>query len=222
MRSQLCGNKTSLPLFIKCGGIFCFLLLAVIVAACGDTSQNVPGTPVATLTVAFGQFNASPTPGLLQYYCGGWTTDTTPAYNANSTIYIYGKLTQTVSGNPQGVGNATATAQVRWPDGTADTFTQQTSSDGLAVFPIVMKPSAINHVVLIQIMFYIPKTTKTCTIPEPAYFTAIIVSPTPTASPSPANTLTPGATPSVTPTGGTPTLTPGISPTASPSGTAGH
>lgn len=216
MRSQPDRNKTSLPILLKCAGICLLLLLTVIVVACGsDTTQAVPSTPVATLTVVFGQFNASPTPQLAPYYCGGWATDTTPAYSPNSVINVYGKYTHTVDGNPVGVGGASAIAKVLWPDGNSVIEQTTTSSDGLAVFSITMQASAINHVVLIQMTFTTPNVPS-CVLTSPAFFTAILVSPTPTntAMPSPTNSVTPSVSPTPGGTGtpiGLPTLT--ITPT---------
>ena len=224
MRSSLDRDKTSLPLLIKCGGIFLLLLLTVVVVACSsNNTQTVPGTPVATLTVVFGQSPASPTPPLAPYYCGGWATDTSPAYSPNSVVNVYGKYTHTVDGNPIGVGGAAAVATVLWPDGSSVTEQTTTGSDGLAVFSITMQPSAINHVVLIQMKFTV-SNVPSCSITSPAFFTAIQVSPTPTntAMPSPTTgTGSPGATPSVSPTAGgtiTPTGTPKVTPTGKPGG----
>jgi hypothetical protein len=219
MQSQPDRNKTSRSMLLKCAGIFLLVLLTVIVVACGsDTTQAVPGTPVATLTVVFGQFNASPTPELAPYYCGGWATDTTPVYSPNSVINVYGKYTHTVDGNPVGVNGASAVAIVFWPDGTSATEKTTTSSDGLAVFSVTIQASAINHVVLIQITFTIPNV-KPCTLTSDAFFTAIVVSPTPnnTAMPSPTNSTTPSGSPTPGGTGtpiGLPTLT--ITPTGTP------
>jgi hypothetical protein len=215
------GKKTtSLVLLAKCAGILALFVLAIIVVACGsDTTQVAPGTPVATLTIVFGQSNASPTPQLASYYCGGWATDTTPAYSPNSVINVYGKFTQTVSGNPVGVNGASAVATVIWPDGNTETEKTTTGSDGLAVFTIAMQASAINHVVLVQMSFTAPNGA-TCNLTSPAFFTALLVSPTPTgtASPSPtgSGTPTPSVTPSVSPSPGgtgTPTVPPFPSPT---------
>ncbi|HLX56214.1 MAG TPA: hypothetical protein VKR83_04250, partial [Ktedonobacteraceae bacterium] len=92
--------------------------------------------------------------------------------------------------------------------------------DGLAVFSVTMQPSAINHVVLVQMMFTDPKTGSTCNLSSPAFFTAIIVSPTPsstsTLSPtaSPFGSPTPGGSPTVSP----PTLTPSPTRTKTPAG----
>jgi hypothetical protein len=228
MQSQLDKKNTRLLfLLAKCTGIFILFLLSVIMVACGGSStQGLPGTPVATLTVVFGQFNASPTPALSPYYCGGWATDTTPAYNPNSVVNVYGKFTQTIEGNPVGVNGASAIATVIWPDGNTVTEKTTTGSDGLAVFAITIQPSAINHVVLIQMTFTAPNGTS-CSLTSPAFFTALVVSPTATntAMPSPtgSDTATPPVTPSASPTSvgtGTPTATP--SPTITPTGKAGH
>src|SRR5579859_3372604 len=221
MQSQVGKKRTTLFLLAKCAGILLFFGLAVIVVACGsDTSQVAPGTPVATLTIVFGQSNASPTPPLAPYYCGGWATDTTPAYSPNSIINVYGKFTQTVEGNPVGVSGASAIATVIWPDGNTETEKTTTTSDGLAVFTIAIQASAINHVVLVQMSFTAPNGT-TCNLTSPAFFTALLVSPTPTntaiPSPTSSGTATPSVTPSVSPSPGgtgTPTVLP--SPTKTP------
>lgn len=222
MRSQVDKKNTRLLILLaKSTGVFLFFLLSVIMVACGSgSSQVLPGTPVATLTVVFGQFNASPTPGLSPYYCGGWATDTTPAYSPNSVVNVYGKFTQTVQGNPVGVNGASAVATIIWPDGNTVTEKTTTGNDGLAVFTITIQPSAINHVVLIQISFTAPNGTS-CSLTSPAFFTALVVSPTATktAMPSPTTSATPSVTPSVSPTAGgtdTPTATPTITPTGKP------
>ncbi|HVB73620.1 MAG TPA: hypothetical protein VNE38_08700 [Ktedonobacteraceae bacterium] len=218
MRSQLSRHKTPPSLLLKCGGIFFLFLLTVIVAACGGSGgQTIPGTPVATLTVVFGQFQASPTAPLAPYYCGGWATDTSPAYSPNSVVNIYGKFTQTISGNPVGVGGASVTATVLWPDTTNESETVKTSSDGLAVFTITIQASAINHVVLVEMTFTSP-SGYVCKLTSPAFFTAIQISPTATAVPSSTNTLTPTGSPSVTPSPGG-TLTPTGSPNTTPTPT---
>ena len=66
----------------------------------------------------------------LPYYCGGWATETTPAYSAQGMVAVYGKFTRTVLGNPIGVGKATATATVFWPVGSTNTESETTTSDG--------------------------------------------------------------------------------------------
>lgn len=219
MQSQQGKKNITLSVYIKCVAILLFLFFTAFIVACssnGSGAQQDPGTPVATVTINLGQFNSSPTPKLQDYYCGGWATDTTPPFNPSSTVSVYAKFTHNVGGNPEGVAGASATATILWPDGSIDTMTATTTSDGLAVFPVVMKPSALNKQVLIQITFSAPGAT--CTIPQAAYFTAIMVSPTPTntAMPSPTNTGTPSVTPTGSPSPGTPTVTPSASPTKKP------
>ena len=211
MQLQRPEKNTILSFYLKSGAILFLLFLSILVVACSSNnsgSQANLGTPVATITINLGQVNGSPTPSLKDYYCGAWATDTTPLYNPSSVVSVYGKFTHSVGGNPEGMGGATATATILWPDHTTDTMTVTTTSDGLAVFPIAIKPSALYKEVLIQITFTTAQGI-TCTIPQAAYFVAILVSPTPTntAVPSPTDT----GTPSVTPTPGgtdTPTVTP--------------
>jgi hypothetical protein len=209
----------SLSIYLKSGAILFLLFLSILVAACSSNnsgSQVNLGTPVATITINLGQGIASPTPPLKDYYCGGWATDTTPLYKPASVVSVYGKFTHNVDGNPEGVGGATATATILWPDNTTDTMTVTTTSDGLAVFPITIKPSALYKEVLIQITFTTAQGI-TCTIPQAAYFVAILNSPkaTSTAVLSPTDTVTPSVTPRP---GGkrTPTATPSITPTKTP------
>jgi hypothetical protein len=224
MVSRQNKKNTILTLFIQCGAISFLLLLSILIVACSGngSSQLDPGTPVVTVTINLGQIIGSPTPTLSPYYCGGWATDTSPPFSTTSVVNVFGKFTHIVkvnnTENPEGVGNATATAYILWPDGTSDTLTATTTSDGLAVFPVAIKPSALNKLVTITITFTIPGV-KPCTIPSAAYFTAILVSPTPTntavPSPtgSPSGSPTPGGT--ITPTG-TPRVTPTPSPTKHP------
>ncbi len=215
MSSKLDKTNNLFKLIIKCIAIFSLFIISILVIACSNNSTQLnPGTPVVTVTINLGQGIGSPTPTLSPYYCGGWATDTSPAYTATSTISIFGKFTKIVDGNPVGIGNASATATISWPDGTIDTQTTTTTSDGLAVFPVVIKPSAINKLVTITIVFTSssPQNPYTCTIPKAAYFTAILVSPTatktaspsssgtPTGSPSPVGSGTPSGTTSPTPT----------------------
>ena len=180
------------------------MLSMVLIVSCGsDTSQNAPGTPVATITIRFGQFSGSPTPDLNGFYCGGWATNTTPHYSMNGIEYVYGKFTQTVQGNPVGVNHAAAVATILWPDGSTQVDNATTGSDGIAVFDYVTlptpralkvasvarRPSAINHLVQIQITF--SSGSQTCTIPSAAYFTAVVASPTATTTSTPSVTPTP-------------------------------
>ncbi len=210
-------EKNNIYLYLKSGAILFLLFLSILVAACSSNnsgSQSNLGTPVATITINLGQVIGSPTPSLKDYYCGAWATDTTPPYNPTSVVSVYGKFTHSVGGNPEGVGGATATATILWPNNTTDTMSVTTTSDGLAIFPIALKPSALYKEVLVQITFTTAQGI-TCTIPQAAYFVAILISPTPTntAVPSPTDT----GTPSVTPTpGGTGSPTPPLTPTRTP------
>ena len=213
MLSQQYKTKTLLNLILKCSAISFLFFISILIVACSSngSSQLNPGTPVVTVTIKLGQDTGSPTPTLSPYYCGGWATDTSPLFSSTSTVSIFGKFTQIVDGNPVGVLGATATAIIQWPDGTSDTMTTTTTSDGLAVFPVAIKPSAINKLVTISITF-----TKTgiqqCTIPSAAYFTAIMISPTPTKTAVPSSSGTPTGSPTPVRTG-TPTVTPSSTPT---------
>src|SRR6266566_4725592 len=221
MVSRQNKKNTILTLFIQCGAISFLLLLSILIVACSGngSSQLDPGTPVVTVTINLGQIIVSPTPTLSPYYCGGWATDTSPPFSTTSVVNVFGKFTHIVkvnnTENPEGVGNATATAYILWPDGTSDTLTATTTSDGLAVFPVAIKPSALNKLVTITITFTIPGV-KPCTIPSAAYFTAILVSPTPTNTAVPSPTGTPSGSPTGSPTPfgtGTPMVTPSPTPT---------
>ena len=227
MPSQQPKKNNTLALYVKLSAILFLLCLSILVVACSgsDNSQQDPVTPVVSVTINLGQVIGSPTPPLKDYYCGGWATDTSPPFDQTSVVSVFGKFTHIVDGNPEGVGGATASATINWPDGTTDIMTATTTSDGLAVFPVAVKASAINKVVTIQITFTITLPTgkvKTCSIPSAAYFTAILVSPTPsnTAMPSATNSATPSDTPfSGTPTPFTPTHCRKCTPTPSPSST---
>ena len=228
MLSQQPKKNNTLALYVKLSAILFLLCLSILVVACSgsDSSQQDPVTPVVSVTINLGQVIGSPTPPLKAYYCGGWATDTSPPFDPTSVVSVFGKFIQIVDGsNPEGVGGATASATINWPDGTTDTMKVTTTSDGLAVFPVAVKASAINKVVTIQISFTgTLKTGKvvTCPIPSAAYFTAILVSPTPsnTAMPSATNSATPSDTPfSGTPTPFTPTHCRKCTPTPSPSST---
>src|SRR5258708_25112837 len=133
-------KKNALSLYLKVGALVFLLFLSVLIAACssnGGSTQLNPGTPVATVTINLNQSGGSPTPPLQAYYCGGWATDTTPAFNPNSIVNVYGKVTQNVDGNPEGDEGATATATILWPDGSFSPLTATTTSDGLSTVPSV-------------------------------------------------------------------------------------
>jgi hypothetical protein len=214
-------KKIALSLYLKFGALVFLLFLSVLIAACSSnsgSSQLNAGTPVATVTINLNQFGGSPTPPLKDYYCGGWATDTTPAFNPNSIVNVYGKVTHNVLGNPEGVGGVTATAYILWPDGNTSTMTVTTTSDGLAVFPVAIKANSLFKEVLVEIVFTTAQGTTLCKVPMgAAFFTPIQASPTPTSTAMPS--ATPSVTPSVSPTVGgttTPTTTPSPTPTKKP------
>src|SRR5690348_16125438 len=104
MWSRPNNAHTAFPLHLKkSASLFCLFLSMIVVACGGESSQSVPATPAASVTIALDRTTASPTPTLLPYYCGGWATETTPGYRAKGVVLIYGKFTQTMSGNPVGV-----------------------------------------------------------------------------------------------------------------------
>jgi hypothetical protein len=213
-------KKNTLSLYLKFGALVFLLFLSVLIAACssnGGSAQLNPGTPVATVTINLNQSGVSPTPTLSAYYCGGWATDTTPAFNPNSIVNVYGKFTHNVDGNPEGVGGATATATILWPDGSTSTLTATTTSDGLAVFPVAIKANSLFKEVLVGIVFTTAQDISCPVTMGAVFFTPIQASPTPTSTAMP--TATPSVTPSVSPTAGgttTPTTTPSPTPTTKP------
>src|SRR5579872_626479 len=164
------AKNTSVYSLIKCGAVALFFLLSILVVSCGSNStQATPTNPVVTVTINLGVVNGSPTPKFPDYACGGWATNTSPPFSLSSRVDVYAKFTHTVAGNPVGVAGATGTAIVLWPDGSSDTLNATTGSDGLAVFPVALKPIALNKIVLVQISFQ--KTgVPSCTIPQAAYF----------------------------------------------------
>ena len=183
----------SFSFYLKCAGIALLFLLCALIAACsgfGNESQTDLNNPVVTVTIDINGTNSSPTPPLSPYLCGAWLTNTTPAYNPDRPISVFAKFVQTNTpqnpGNPVGVDGATGTATIQWPDGSTDTVTEKTTSDGLAVFPIIVKPEAANKVVLVQITFT-KDGLDPCTVAQPAYFTPFISSPTPTPTPTPSD-----------------------------------
>ncbi len=213
---------TCLTLYMKFGAVFLLLSFCVLVVACGNSSSLAdPGNPNATATIQFGGGDSSPTPDLPPYTCGAWATETSPALNTTKTVNVYAKYVHNVDGNPVGVGGASATATVHWPDGSADTQTVTTSSDGLAVFSLPPRANALGKLTLVDVTFS-KAGLQNCAVPQAAYFTLILASPTATVTPSPTGvpTTTPPATttPGVTPT--TPPITPTVKPRKSP--TPGH
>src|SRR5436853_2052746 len=188
--------KTSFSLFLKCGAILLLFFLSVLIVACGSGaggSSTDLGNPQVTVTIQLGG-NGSPTPPLPDYWCGAWATQTSPAYNMTSTVGVYAKFVHNVNQNPVGVGEASATAIVRWADGTSNTQTVTTTNDGLAVFSIPTggRAADINTVTLIEVDF-VAKDGTTCKVQNDrqAFFTLTGGSSTATAT----MTLSPTASP---------------------------
>ncbi len=194
--------SSSFSFYLKCGAVALLFLLCALIAACSDNSDSQinSGNPLANGTIDLNGSNSSPTPPMPPYLCGAWVTNTSPAFSPDRPISVFAKFVQTNTpqdpGNPVGVNGATGTATIQWPDGSTEMVTAKTTSDGLAVFPIMVKPDAANKIVLVQIIFT-KDGLDPCTVPQPAYFTPILVSPTPT--PTPADTI-PTDTPTPTPT----------------------
>jgi hypothetical protein len=215
-------------LLLKCGSVLFLFSVSVLIVACGaNNTAQVPGAPPVTITINLNQSFSSPTPKLADYSCGAWATQTTPDYSKGGVVGVYAKFVHNVNGNPVGVDGATAQATVHWPDGTQQQMNVTTMGDGLAVFDVAMQASALNHIVLIDVVFTSSDGQHTCAVPQAAFFTAVVgtATPSPQASPSPqpspASTGTPVfpfPTPTDTPGGGppgprkTPTPTPGFGP----------
>lgn len=220
---QQLKQSFSLSLYIKCGTIFLLFALSVLVIACGSSGTNTNiDNPVVTVTINLGS-NGSPTPPLPAYSCNAWVTNTTPSVY-NNTIAVYAKYTHNVNGNPEGIGGASAQANVLWPDGNTATVQVTTTGDGLAVFPVstANRSADMNKIVLVTVSFN-GGGAPPCTVgpDQAAFFTLIIASPgangtppttggggnnTPTTTPPPIQTNTPTPTrtpkPTKTPKGG--------------------
>ncbi len=191
------GTRTAIALKIGSVLLF-FLLLSVLIVACGSnpSTANVNlGAPPVTVTIDLGNntTNVSPTPPLAPYWCGAWATNTSPIFNSTATVGVYAKFTQNVNGNPVGVSGATATASITWPDGSVTTQGAITTSDGLAVFfvPVANRADAVNHLTFVTVSFQ-KDGAPPCnvTADRAAFFTLIVVSPTP--SKGTPGTQTPG------------------------------
>jgi hypothetical protein len=180
----------SFSLFLPGAAILLLILLSGLLGACSSTPSGGArelGNPQAVVTVHLGETNGSPTPTLPSYWCGAWATQTSPAYNATATVGVYAKFVRTVNQNPVGVGQASATARVRWADGTNDAQTVTTTNDGLAVFSIPTEGRAadINTLTLVEVEFT-SKEGATCQVKDDrqAFFTLMTASPTPGATPN--------------------------------------
>lgn len=203
------GKKSiSYSLYLKCGAIFLLFLLSVIIVACGSnaTSTNL-GQPAVTVTINLDQSNGSPTPPLPAYSCSAWTTNTSPGIGT-STIGVYAKFVHNVNGNPQGVYPASGTATVLWPDGNNVNVSANTTSDGLAIFPVstANRTADLNKIVLVTVSFQGPAGVPPCVVSadRAAFFTLVVA----TVSGTPSPTASTTSTPTVSPTPPTPTPTP--------------
>lgn len=229
-------SHISSALYLKCGAIFLLFLLSILIVACGGSGTNTNlGQPPVTVTINLGQSNGSPTPPLPEYSCSAWVTNTTPGINTNSTIGVYAKFVHNVNGNPEGIYPASAVATVLWPEGNVN-ITSNTTSDGLAVFPVstANRSGDLNKIILVNVSFTGPTGVPPCTVDanRAAFFTLVVAtmvaspttggagSPTATStggpSPSPTSCVTPGGAATAIPTGiparRTPTPTPSPTP----------
>ncbi len=200
-------------LHLKCGAIFLLFLLSVLIVACGSNASNTNlGQPAVTVTINLDQSNGSPTPPLPEYSCSAWTTNTSPGINT-PTIGVYAKFVHNVNGNPQGVYPASGTATVLWPDGNTVNVSANTSSDGLAVFPVstANRSADLNKIVLVTVAFQGPSGVPPCIVSadRAAFFTLVIATGTVSGTSSP----TVGTTGTAT---GTASPTPKVSPTPTP------
>ncbi len=181
-------TRTSPSFYLTCAATTLLFILCGLVVACGSTasaSQPDLGNPAVTATIDLNRSDSSPTPPLPDYLCGAWVTNTSPGFSPDQPdqpISVFAKFVHTVNENPVGVDGATATATILWPDQSTDTATAKTTPDGLAVFSILLKSDAVNKIVLVQVTFT-KDGMPPCQVPQPAYFTPVLVSPTVTPPP---------------------------------------
>src|SRR6266567_6333580 len=201
-------------LYLKCGAIFLLLLLSALIVACGSNASDTNlGQPAATVTINLDQSSGSPTPPLPEYTCSAWVTNTSPGINTTSIVGVYAKFVHNLNGNPEGVYPASGTATVLWPDGNPVNVSANTTSDGLAVFPVstANRSADLNKIVLVTVAFQGPTGVPPCTVlaDRAAFFTLVIASGTVsgTSSPTVGTTGTPMGTPTASPTT-SPTPTP--------------
>jgi len=211
-----------LSLYVKCGSILLLFLFSVLVVACGSNASGVGlGQPPVTVTINLN--GSSPTPSMQPYYCTTWVTSTTPGIYGG-IVPVYAKFVQLVNGNPQGVDQASAVADVQWADGNTATVNATTTADGLAVFPV----STANRVADVGRFTFVTVTFSKPGIPSCAitgnqaaffvlsYATPPVTNPTgvPIVTATPCG-IKPGNIPNI-PLKKTPTPTPTPSPSPSP------
>jgi hypothetical protein len=224
MRSPLLKQATKrngFSLYVKCGSILLLFLFSLLIVSCGSNASGVGlGQPPVTVTINLN--GSSPTPPLKPYYCTAWVTSTTPGINQSGIVPVYAKFVQMVGGNPQGVDQASAVADVAWADGNTATVNATTTADGLAVFPVstANRGADVGRFTFVTVTFSKPGL-PTCAVTgnQAAFFVLSYVTPTVGASPTASPTATgtpcgtqPGATPNI-PLRKTPTPTPTPSPT---------
>jgi hypothetical protein len=178
-------------LYLKCSAVLVLFFFSVLIVACGggtttSNTQANAANPAVTVTISLGNTNTTPLPTMTPYTCGAWTTNTSPAYNASTEVAVYAKYTQSVNGDPQGVDAATATATIHWGDGTTETQTINTTSDGLAVFDFNAsnKSAAVGKLTLVTVSFT-KDGTPGCTVgtDRAAFFTLIVATATASGTP---------------------------------------
>jgi hypothetical protein len=218
-------TRASFSLYVKCGSILALFAISVLIVACSDAAGTSLGQPMVTVTINLNQSNGSPTPPAPPYTCEAWVTNTTPGVSS-PTVVIYAKYVHNVNGNPVGVGQSVATANVLWPDGNVANITSTTTSDGLVVFAASTANRSVdlNKIVLVTVSFQASQGAPVCTVTpdRAAFFTLIVataaatathgVTPTVGATVTPNDTPTPTPTPKICPTPGrkkTPTPCPG-------------
>lgn len=164
--------------------LFFLLLGSLLLVGCGEsTSTGAVMAPTPTLVISQNAMNdnLSPTPTPLPFTCGAWITQPTIPVGT-SIIGVNAKFTRLVNGNPQGIGDATATATVYWGDQTTDSLSVQTTADGLAVFRIqaTNHNNAVNKESLVTVHFE-KAGVAACDVDtsRAAFFTLIMVTPTP-------------------------------------------
>jgi hypothetical protein len=210
-------KRSPLSFHLKYGAIFLLLLANILIVACSPTGPNAPttnlGAPPVTVTVQFNTYlTTTSLPTQAPYLCGAWITNTSPGFIPNSTIPVYAKFVHLVNGNPQGMAGATAQATVYFANGISQPLPiTTTGTDGLAVFSFSLPNDTMiaNHNNLVTVTFTGTDGSK-CTVDQSraAYFTPLLVTPTPTVTQA-------GTTPTTVPNV-TPTVTPDITPVVPP------
>jgi len=137
--------------------------LLLLLTACGPTVSRPPTQPKITIDSAF-QNQETPSPSVPTYRCGAWASNNAPG--TYSTIVIYAKLTQNITG----VSGSLATATTHF-NGTDLTLKQQPISDsgGYVTFSLPLlgrQPYGIPTTV--DVSFNVDGETVQCT---PAFFT---------------------------------------------------